>query len=68
MKNIILGVFTALTVTFSQAQSTEHEELLYSNRFTVMAGLIQPLALGGGNADPRCWALSAKRKNFCKNG
>jgi hypothetical protein len=51
MKTLITLVSLALTATWSLAQSETKKDLLYSNRFSVLAGLIQPLALGGGNVE-----------------
>ncbi len=53
MKNSIiilaLGII-CLSTQFSNAQSFEaKDQLLYSNRLTVLAGLIQPMVLNGGN-------------------
>lgn len=39
----------ALVGVFSQ--TTESKELLYSNKFSILAGLIQPTALKGGNVE-----------------
>jgi hypothetical protein len=51
MKKIIATAFLTLTAMGLFAQSTTKKELLYSNKFSVLAGLIQPLSLGGGNVE-----------------
>jgi hypothetical protein len=51
MKKIITIALLTLTTTWLYAQSEKKKELLYSNKFSVLAGLIQPLALGGGNIE-----------------
>jgi hypothetical protein len=50
MKNFIFA-FALTLIAFSNlfAQKTVKKELLYSNRFSILAGMIQPTALGGGN-------------------
>lgn len=49
-KNIILSLFIALiTIMDGYSQKSKKGDFEYSNTWTVMAGLIQPLALGGGN-------------------
>ncbi len=52
MKNIVL-VIVCITVTtlHSFAQNGEKPDLLYSNKFSILAGLIQPTALKGGNIE-----------------
>ena len=56
MKNLILTLAVSITCLFAQfanAQTTTDKkvkkDLLYSNKFSVLAGLIQPLVLQGGN-------------------
>ena len=52
MKNLMLIIaFVAIFVTSIVAQSAQKTELLYSNRFSILAGLIQPTALKGGNIE-----------------
>ena len=52
MKNLMLIIaFVAICVTSVIAQSAQSTELLYSNRFSILAGLIQPTALKGGNIE-----------------
>lgn len=51
MKKIIVIAFLILTTGGLYAQSETKKELLYSNKFSVLAGLLQPLALGGGNVE-----------------
>jgi hypothetical protein len=51
-KNVVLGLFIAsMTIMngFSQKIKSKKGDFEYSNTWTIMAGLIQPLALGGGN-------------------
>jgi hypothetical protein len=51
MKKTITIALLTLTTIGLYAQSVTKKERLYSNRFSVLAGLIQPLALGGGNVE-----------------
>ena len=51
MKKIIAIAFLILSTRGLYAQSETKKELLYSNRFSVLAGLIQPLVLSGGNIE-----------------
>ncbi len=51
MKKIItIALLTLINIGLC-AQSETKKERLYSNKFSVLAGLIQPLALGGGNIE-----------------
>jgi hypothetical protein len=50
MKIIAITLLTLSTMGL-YAQPEKKKELLYSNKFSVLAGLIQPLALGGGNIE-----------------
>jgi hypothetical protein len=51
MKNIIMIALLTLINMRLYAQSETKKECFYSNRFSVLAGLLQPLALGGGNVE-----------------
>jgi hypothetical protein len=51
MKKIITTALLILTCLVLNAQSKKKKEFLYSNKFSVLAGLIQPLALRGGNIE-----------------
>jgi hypothetical protein len=52
MKNIIITVaLVAISVVSTIAQSTEKKELLYSNKFSVLFGTIQPTVLKGFNVE-----------------
>lgn len=52
MKNLIFTMaFVALCASNSIAQSAKNNDLLYSNRFSILAGMIQLTALGGGNIE-----------------
>jgi hypothetical protein len=51
MKKMTLTACLILTAMGLYAQSETKKERLYSNKFTVLAGLIQPLALNGGNVE-----------------
>jgi hypothetical protein len=51
MKKIITLALLTLTTIGLYAQSEMKKEFLYSNKFSILAGLIQPLALGGGNVE-----------------
>jgi hypothetical protein len=52
MKKIILLVLVVATgILNSFAQTTERKEFLYSNKFSILAGLIQPTVLSGGNLE-----------------
>ena len=46
---IILLMTTALANTM--AQTSERKPLLYSNRFSILAGMVQPTVLNGGNIE-----------------
>ena len=50
MKNILITVLMLLSLQ-TIAQTEEKKEFLYSNKFSIMAGLIQPIALRGGNVE-----------------
>lgn len=49
MKKIVTIALVTLTTIGLYAKSKK--ALVYSNKFSVLAGLIQPLALGGGNVE-----------------
>ena len=50
--NIAIGVLIAsLSAINVFSQSTKKKEFLYSNKFSLVAGLIQPIGLGGGNVE-----------------
>ena len=52
IRNILFGVIIAsLSGTNIFSQSNKKKDFLYSNKFSLMAGLIQPTALGGGNVE-----------------
>ncbi len=52
IKNCVLGiVIVSLSVINGFSQSIKKQDYLYSNKFSLMAGLIQPTALGGGNIE-----------------
>lgn len=51
MKKIILSTFMMLIALQIKAQTEVKKELLYSNKFSILAGLIQPIALNGGNVE-----------------
>jgi hypothetical protein len=51
MKKIITLALLTLTTLGLYSQSETKQERLYSNKFSILAGLIQPLALGGGNVE-----------------
>jgi hypothetical protein len=52
MKKIILLVLVVVTgILNGFAQTTERKEFLYSNKFSILAGLIQPTVLSGGNLE-----------------
>lgn len=52
MKNIILAIVCVTAATLNSfAQNSDKPELLYSNKFSILAGLIQPTALKGGNIE-----------------
>ncbi len=51
MKKIVTLVLLTLITIGLCAQSETKKDRLYSNKFSVLAGLIQPLALGGGNVE-----------------
>lgn len=51
MKKIIYLAIITFAVTKLQAQTENNKELLYSNKFSIMAGLIQPIVLQGGNVE-----------------
>jgi hypothetical protein len=52
MKNIIFSiVFIALAIANSTAQTNQKQDFLYSNKFSILAGLIQPTALKSGNIE-----------------
>ena len=52
MKILIrLIVLITVSITNSFSQTQERKELLYSNRFSILSGLIQPVALNGFNLE-----------------
>jgi hypothetical protein len=51
MKNTILIILTTIACTGSFAQRTEKKKLLYSNKFSVLFGTLQPAALSGFNVE-----------------
>jgi hypothetical protein len=51
MKKTITMALLTLTTMGLYAQAETKKERIYSNRFSILAGLIQPLALGGGNLE-----------------
>lgn len=52
MKKIILLILVVATgILNGFAQTTERKEFLYSNKFSILAGLIQPTVLSGGNLE-----------------
>jgi hypothetical protein len=50
-KLIFVVVCIMITMASSFAQTDKNSELLYSNKFSILAGLIQPTALKGGNIE-----------------
>jgi hypothetical protein len=50
-KQFILAIFLILSGLTAVAQTKPKQELLYSNRFSLLFGLIQPFALKGGNVE-----------------
>jgi hypothetical protein len=49
-KNIALVILiVSLSITSILSQSIKQKDFLYSNKFSLMAGLIQPIGLAGGN-------------------
>ena len=51
-KNAVLGLFiTSITILNGFSQKSKKGEFEHGNTWTVMAGLIQPIALGGGNVE-----------------
>ncbi|MBO0937116.1 hypothetical protein J2I47_11215 [Fibrella sp. HMF5335] len=50
-KLITLTICTLAAVTTAIAQPSMQPDLLYSNRFSLLFGLQQPLVLGGGNVE-----------------
>jgi hypothetical protein len=52
IKNIALSILIAsLSIINVFSQSNKKTEFLYSNKFSLMAGLIQPIGLSGGNIE-----------------
>jgi hypothetical protein len=52
MKNIISTIALAtIFITHGFAQTIKNKDFLYSNKFSLMAGLIQPIGLRGGNVE-----------------
>jgi hypothetical protein len=52
MKNlIIIVVLTTISISSSFAQTKEKKELLYSNKFSLLFGTLQPTALKGFNVE-----------------
>jgi hypothetical protein len=50
-KAILLLTIMSLNFLGASAQISQKKELLYSNRFSILAGLIQPTVLKGGNIE-----------------
>jgi hypothetical protein len=50
MKRILLSILSIIALNI-HAQSEVKQPFLYSNKFSVLAGLIQPIALKGWNAE-----------------
>ena len=50
-KSIITVAFVAICAVTSHAQTNEKTAFLYSNKFSILAGLLQPTALKGGNIE-----------------
>ncbi len=50
-KTMLILLLVGVATVQSFAQNTGKKELLYSNRFSILAGLIQPTALNGGNIE-----------------
>ncbi len=52
MKNILFTIaFMAISMANSTAQTDKKQDFLYSNKFSILAGLIQPTVLSGGNIE-----------------
>ncbi|TAE82085.1 MAG: hypothetical protein EAY81_09320 [Bacteroidetes bacterium] len=51
MKKILLLATCTFAISKIQAQTESKKDLLYSHKFSIVAGLIQPLALQGGNIE-----------------
>jgi hypothetical protein len=52
MKNFIITAMLIVgSVTNMLAQKAEKKQLLYSNKFSILAGMIQPMVLRGGNIE-----------------
>ena len=51
MKKLIISLLLSTIIGHSFAQKVEKKELFYSNKFSIVAGLIQPIALKGGNIE-----------------
>jgi hypothetical protein len=51
-KNLMMSILiTSLSIINGFSQSNKKREFLYSNKFSLMAGLIQPIGLAGGNVE-----------------
>jgi hypothetical protein len=51
MKYTAIVLFTILAIWQLNAQTNSEKSLLYSNKFSILAGLIQPIVLKGGNVE-----------------
>lgn len=51
MKNLIIGLLLLSSLTLNAQNTIEPEKFDYSNRFSILAGLIQPTLLRGGNIE-----------------
>lgn len=51
MKKILLFSLLTLLAFYCQSQQQVHSTFGYSHRFSILAGLIQPIALRGGNVE-----------------
>jgi hypothetical protein len=50
-KTLLALVFITIALVQAIAQNADSKALLYSNKFSILAGLIQPTALKGGNIE-----------------
>lgn len=52
MKKILLIIlFITIALANVVGQTTEKKQMLYSNRLSILAGMVQPLVLNGGNIE-----------------
>lgn len=52
MKNFIITVvFVTISIVTAFAQTVKKGDFLYSNKFSILAGVLQPTALKGGNIE-----------------